>query len=197
MRRVWRMAAIAAVCGAAWVGRTAPAGAAPEVQLDDRAGVLDAAGEARVLAAIDRLRDEDGVRLYVVYVRSFGGAPPEDWAERAAVADDLGVEDVLLAVAVDDLQYGYSVGATVPVDDERLARIAVRELVPTMSDRAWADAAVALADAYRAEIGRGRKDLPPWVVAAFLVLLVGAGGAGARARAWRRRGDAPGLTSDP
>jgi uncharacterized membrane protein YgcG len=196
MRRVWHLVAAAAVCGAAWFGRPAPAVAAGVVPVDDEAGVLDAADEARVLAALDRLRDEDGVGLSVVYVRTFGGVPPEDWAERAAIADGLGVDDVLLAIAVDDLQYGYSVGATVPVGDERLAQLAVRELVPTMSDGAWADAAVVLAGAYRDEIG-GPDGPPAWAVATGLVVLVGVAGAGARARARRRRGDAPGLTSAP
>jgi uncharacterized membrane protein YgcG len=179
-----------------WGVRSVPVAAAGVPPIDDEVGVVDAAGEARVLVAIERLREEDGVGLFVVYVRTFGGVPPEAWAERLAIADGLGAQDVLLALAVDDLQYGYSIGATVPVGDATLARLAERALVPTMTDGAWADAAVDLAAAYRDAIGGG-DGVPPWAVATGLVVLVGAAGARGRARARRRRSDPSGLTSVP
>ena len=47
-------------------------------RVTDRAGVLDPAGKARVQQAVDQLRAEKGYDLFVVYVRSFDGAQPQD-----------------------------------------------------------------------------------------------------------------------
>ncbi|HKQ43141.1 MAG TPA: TPM domain-containing protein, partial [Pseudonocardia sp.] len=51
-------------------------------RVTDRAGVLDPAAKTRVQQAVDGLRAEKGYDLFVVYVRSFDGAQPQQWADR-------------------------------------------------------------------------------------------------------------------
>src|SRR4051812_9247351 len=102
MRRVAAVAAL--VFGLlAFGGATALAEAPLRVNGDitDPAGALGS-DPSTVQAALDRLSTESGMRLYVVYVRSFSGRDGQDWADRSAQASQLGRRDALLAVAVDD-----------------------------------------------------------------------------------------------
>ena len=69
--------------------------------ITDPAGALGS-DPSTVQAALDRLSTESGMRLYVVYVRSFSGRDGQDWADRSAQASQLGRRDALLAVAIDD-----------------------------------------------------------------------------------------------
>jgi hypothetical protein len=83
-------------------------------RVTDRAGVLDPAQTAQVRQAIDRLAAERGYDLFVVLVDSFDGLDGQEWADDAANRSQLGVQDVLLAVAVGDRAYGLSDGRGLP-----------------------------------------------------------------------------------
>ena len=65
---------------------------------------MDALGgrATEVRAALDTLRREDNVQLWVVYVDSFEGINAQDWADQTARLSDLGLNDMLLAVAIGD-----------------------------------------------------------------------------------------------
>src|SRR5262245_247365 len=91
---------VAAVLGLAPAGRSM---AEPPVDLDagqitDRVGALDAARRDDVEQALERLRDEDDVQLFVVFVDSFDGMGAQEWADETARRNGLGLNDALLAV---------------------------------------------------------------------------------------------------
>ena len=88
-------------------------------EVTDKVGAFDGrVGE--VQQAIDRLRTDQSAQLFVVFVDSFEGTDPQDWADETAAESDLGRNDLLLAVAVRDRSYAYSVDAGFELDDARL-----------------------------------------------------------------------------
>lgn len=117
-------------------------------QVTDRVGAL-AGDSARVREALDRLRDANGTQLFVVYVSDFNGMNGQQWSDETARRSQLGDRDVLLAVAVDDRAYGYSVAGEFPLSDSELADLAVQEVEPRLAAGDWAGAAVAMADGLR------------------------------------------------
>lgn len=126
-----------------------PASAVPPVDLEgeitDQAGVLgDRTGE--VQGALDRLADQTPFQLFVVYVDSFDGIQPITWADTSAIESGLGVNDLLLAVAVEDRQYAFSVDDEVPLDDSALAAVDSERIEPALRDDDWAGAAIGAAD---------------------------------------------------
>jgi uncharacterized membrane protein YgcG len=129
------------------------AAAEPPLRLDgrvtDRAGALAPNELADVQEAIELLRAENNVDLFVVYVDSFDGAAGEEWAHETARLSQLGEEDALLAVAVGDRTYGLSVADGFPVEESRVDQIRTEDVEPRLSAEAWAGAAVALADGLR------------------------------------------------
>ena len=114
----------------------------------DTVGVLDGR-EAEVQLALDRLANETGVQLFVVYVASFDGiAPDENWAVTTADLNRLGTDDILLAVATVDRNYGVRYAS-----DFRLAADETTAVERLTEDRLreddWASAAITAADGYR------------------------------------------------
>lgn len=92
-------------------------------RITDRVGAL--AGDVdEIRAALDELEAEHGIRMWVVFVDSFDGRRPVQWADAAAYASQLGVRDYLLAVAVEDREYGYVVDDSFVLDDASLAEVA-------------------------------------------------------------------------
>jgi hypothetical protein len=140
-------------------------------QVTDRVGAL-AGDVARVRGALERLREANGTQLFVVYVSSFDGMDGQQWSDETARRSQLGDRDVLLAVAVDDRAYGYSVPGDFPLSDSELADLAVQEVEPRLAAGDWAGAAVAMADGLRTADGGGGDGGGGLPVGA---LLVGAG----------------------
>lgn len=121
-------------------------------QLQDPADLLgDRADEVRT--ALERLLDEDGVQLYVAIVDRLDGTGAQDWADRTAEINGLGVDDVLLVVATDDRQYAWSVDQDFPLSDEQLRAAARESIEPQLREGDWAGAAIGAADGYRARLG--------------------------------------------
>ncbi|TQM35742.1 TPM domain-containing protein [Pseudonocardia cypriaca] len=135
------------------------AGAEPPLRLadrvTDRAGVLSPEKVARVQDAVEQLRAENGVDLFVVFVRSFDGADGQEWADETARRSQLGTEDALLAVAVGDRAYGISVADGFPIDESRVDEIRTEAVEPRLSAEAWDGAAIAMADGLRSSGGGG------------------------------------------
>ncbi|HWS58617.1 MAG TPA: TPM domain-containing protein [Actinotalea sp.] len=114
----------------------------------DTADVLgDRTGE--VHDALDTLAEDTQYQLFVVYVDTFGGASAADWATDTAIASDLGRDDLLLAVAVEDRAYFVSVDDAIALTDAQLDAVATERIEPALSDDDWAGAAIAAADGYR------------------------------------------------
>ncbi|MFH8291168.1 TPM domain-containing protein [Streptomyces sp. NPDC018059] len=169
-------------------------------QITDR---VDALGERADAAerALDRLYDDRGVQLFVVYVRDFSGRSAQSWADATAGRNGLGLDDVLLAVATHDRQFAYSVDDASRLSDAQLQEVATTAIRPALRENDWAGAAIGAANGYRAVLA-GRPVPTPSVtpgpadpggrddsVAGDLVLPVAvAGVAGAAALvAYRRR----------
>lgn len=125
------------------------AAAQPPLRLQDyvtdQAGVLSPAEMTRVEDAVDRLYADRNIRLWVVYVDTFG-QDAGSWAQRTSRLSELGNYDAILAVAVDG-SYAFQVPDTATaltasqIDDLRRTRIE-----PALRSRDWGGAAVAAAE---------------------------------------------------
>jgi uncharacterized membrane protein YgcG len=156
-------------------------------QLQDPAGLLgEQADEVR--DALERLRAEDGVQLFVVVVEELDGTSAQDWADRTATMNGLGVDDALLVVATEDRQYAWSVDQDFPLSDEQLRDAARESIEPQLREGDWAGAAIAAADSYRERLGQseangstgddgdGGTSLGTVLFAALIVALLALGG---------------------
>ncbi len=176
-----------------------PAVAAQPFRLNDQVtDQVDALREreAEVRAALDTLRREDNVQLWVVYVDSFEGINAKEWADDAARLSDLGLNDMLLAVATGDRAYAYSVDQEFPLSDSQLAGVATTAIEPTLAENDWAGAVVGATAGISRTLGVGQVTPPtatpaeptpsaggsvwPWV------LLIGLGAAAVAVYLWRR-----------
>ena len=153
-------------------------------QIEDRAAVLGGR-EDEVWAAIEELQDGEQVQLWVTFVDTFSGIGAQDWANETAVQSDLGLRDVLLAVAVQDRAYAYSVEQDFPLSQEQLDGVMTASVEPRLSDDDWAGAAVGAADgigeALRGEAASGssgggarraRHSSFPWLLVIGVVVIV-------------------------
>ncbi|MEI6452137.1 MAG: TPM domain-containing protein, partial [Actinomycetes bacterium] len=127
-----------------------PAAAAAEApfrmasQIEDRAGVLGAR-QGDVETALQTLQDTERVQLWVAYVDSFSGLSAQDWADQTATTSDLGLRDVLLAVAAGDRAYAYSVDQDFPLTQAELDGVMTVAVEPALSENDWAGAAIGAA----------------------------------------------------
>ncbi|MFB2581795.1 TPM domain-containing protein [Herbiconiux sp. P15] len=150
----------------------------------DEVGVLGSA-ESEVQEAVDTLATEQGVNLFVIYTDRFEN--PSDrgaWADEVADINQFGTNDVLLAVAVDDRLYQFSVASDFALDDETLSRIETDDLIPALRDDDWAGAGVAVAEGLDRELGASGGDsestpggLPAavfWLIAILVIVIVAA-----------------------
>jgi TPM domain len=146
-------------------------------QIEDQVGALDGRADS-VQAAIDELRRDEGIQLWVVYVDSFSGVAAQEWADETAKQSDLGLSDVLLAVATQDRAYAYSVDEQFPLSNDELARVADQSIEPELADGDWAGAPIAGARGLEAASGEtstggdgGGSSVWLWLLLAGLALL--------------------------
>lgn len=173
-----------------------------EGQITDTVGAL---GDRRgaVVRALDKLYDDRRVQLFVVYVRDFSGRSGQSWADATAARNGLGVDDLLLAVATHDRQYGYSADPDSPFTQAQLDDVARTAVEPALRQNDWAGAAIGAADGYDAVLagqpvpapaitpgapdpGGAAADSTSGTDLVLPVVLVGGAGAVA-AYAWTRR----------
>ena len=113
-------------------------------QIEDRASVLgDRTGE--VEAAMKELQKNASLQLWMVYVDTFSGTSATDWAGQTAERSDLGLRDILIAVAVEDRAYAYSVDQDFPLTDAELNDVMTTSVEPALTEDDWAGAAVGAA----------------------------------------------------
>lgn len=142
----------------------------------DSAGALKGDEPARVRAAVDRLYDDHRVRLWVYYVKDFGGLPAQRWAAQTASASGFDSRDMLLAVATDSREYWLDGEAPGGVSDKELDELLAEEVEPALRDSRWADAAVLTADGIGTAIsGGGGGSMVGVLVAALIVAAILAG----------------------
>lgn len=145
----------------------------------DKAGALNSQQRSEVSGAVQQLYDKRGTRLWVVYVDTFSGANPRDWAENTWRRSFLGDHDAILAVAIEDRAYALLVpkAGAGHVDVDKLRRDTVE---PKLHDGDWAGAAVAAADGLRASP-------PPFNWVGLIIALAAIGIALAGLIWWARR----------
>lgn len=133
-------------------------------ELVDEAGALS--DPAAVRAAQDRLFDETGLQLFVVFVDSFDGLSGPAWADRTAELSGLGANDLLLAVAVDGA-WADSLPHDAGISDQQADAVAT-EIERALRDRDFDAAAIAAADGYReAALDRGSIWTRGWMVVLY------------------------------
>lgn len=155
LRRAQRLLAAlgaGAIIWAAWAAWAAPALAAAPVTLGsgyvtDKAGALGS-DAARVEAALEQLNDDHNVQLFVVFVDSFDGMDSQEWTETTFDENGLGLNDILLAVAVVDRQYWVAVESDFPLSDAEMDDVAANGIEPELQDDNWAEAVIAGAEGY-------------------------------------------------
>lgn len=132
-------------------------------EITDPAGALT--DVSAVQGALDRLRDSTDMQLFVVYVDTFDGLSGEEWADETYDLSGMGVDDALLAVAIEDRSYGLVIDLEAPITDEEFDRIS-RAVESDLSDDDWDGAAITAAETLRGALVGGDG------VSAFTVLLV-------------------------
>jgi ABC-type transporter Mla subunit MlaD len=125
-----------------------------------------------VRAALDDLYERRGAQLFVVLVDTFTGAADDQaWADDTAEISGLGASDALLAIAVEDRAFRYSVGESFPLSDAQLDEIAEDRLIPALRDQRWAAGIQGLADGIGDRLSGGGIPIVP------VLLGLAAGGA--------------------
>jgi hypothetical protein len=125
-------------------------------QITDEVGVLGA-DTATARAALDRLTERTGIRLYIAYVDAFRGWGDE-YTQSTRYRSNLGRRDALLAVSVRSRTSYLSVDHYVfPLSDAAVVGLMEREVVPRIRAGEWAAAATALADGLRAPWTDGER----------------------------------------
>ncbi|MCW2509388.1 MAG: putative dehydrogenase [Modestobacter sp.] len=122
-------------------------------QITDTAGALgDVSGDQR---AIQQLRSDQDIQLFVVFVHTFSGATGTAWAQRTAELSGLGGNDLIFAVAVDQRAYGWFPGGSVSRSNDEIAQVISGDVEPKLAADDWDGAVVALADGLRNGGGSG------------------------------------------
>ena len=144
-------------------------------QITDASGLLGTGAPAAEQAVAD-LAAEDDLQLYAVFVPSFDGADPGDWAQDTARMSALDDTDLLLAVAAGEstYEYGYWVAEDFPLSEVDLDRAVTDEVEPQLAagDRSGAVVALAsqLQDLSKSE--EAAQQSAPWS-ASTIILIVG------------------------
>lgn len=118
-------------------------------QVTDRVGALDGR-DAEVERALLRLEQEQGLRLFTVYVRDFSGQSAQTWADATAERGGLGQYDVLLAVATHDREHAVSADVGSGLTQRQIGEVGAGAVEPALRHHDWAGAAVGAAEGYSA-----------------------------------------------
>jgi len=137
----------------------------------DKAGVLSSSGMSQVNQAISAVSTKTHYQLFVVYVNSFDGLQGQDWADQTATQSGMGSNDLLIAVAVQDQEWGFAVDTSSGMSSGEQSAIenAVQDKLHAHD---WAGAAVAAADQITAPPGPGAGTIA--IIVVCVIVVVGA-----------------------
>ncbi len=169
------LAALVSIVIGLVLGCCGPAVAEEPTRLDtyitDTAQVLDDSQRDTVRASLDALYTSHRERLWVVYVRDFGGLDPRTWGERTAQASGFGDRDVLLSIATADRSYAFTGALPPSVSESELNSLLTDQVEPRLRNAQWADAAIATADGLSTAMGdSGGVGIWPLIVITLIVL---------------------------
>lgn len=112
-------------------------------RVTDTAGVLGSTSD--IDAALADLQDAEGIKLWVVFVATFDGQQPEQWARATYDQSGFGSTDALLAVATEERSYQLTYfGPT--FSESELQDVATNDIEPKLSTNDWSAAAVSAAE---------------------------------------------------
>jgi uncharacterized membrane protein YgcG len=116
-------------------------------EVTDEVGALDGEG-TRVRAALQEVRERDGVHLFAYFTDTTGELTVTNFADAVAAESSLGGNNALLVVALTDRSYALWVSdALTGVSDADIQRILLNEVEPRLADGEFADAAIVAAEA--------------------------------------------------
>jgi hypothetical protein len=165
-------------------------------QISDQADVLSSGEESQVQDALDQLQSDDGTQLFVVYVDSFEGMDTGQWLQTTGDLSGLGGNDALLAVAVDDNAYGFTLPAASDLSVSEADQLAGQAVEPDFHDGDWTAGTVAFADILRTGEAPGSSGSGGGATLAVIgAIAVVGGGAYLVARNRRRKREALPLRS--
>lgn len=194
------IAALTGVFSAGAAFATAPIPLDDGFVTDDTAALSSSEHEA-VETRLDELASQSDADLFVVFVDRFTDpADRIEWTDQVAVLNNLGANQYLLAIAVDERSYYISADLNGPLSDAKLTDVG-QKIQPLLSDGDWAGAVILAADEIQGDGGAG---VLRFVLAAAAVIvlaliiwaIVRAVRAHRRREAVRRRGAMP-ETPDP
>lgn len=146
----------------------------PQPLVDTTSDQVLAGSTAQVTQAQERVQQDGEYWLWVVYVDSFEGMDPLEWADETARSSSLNDEDLLLAVAVEDRAFALSAAQSVPDSVVNgaydAARSSLSEAAAGSAD--WGDAAIAVADSLTAPSGATTFFLVAAIVVVVLVVVL-------------------------
>lgn len=172
------LATLAVATGLVLAGAVAAQAEPPTDLADEITDTADALGGQTdsVQGALDRLAEDTPLQLFVVFVESFDGEDPVEWANEAATLSGLGVDDILLAVAIEDRRYAVSVDDAISLTDAQLGTVRAA-IEDRLRESDWAGAAIAAADGYRdpadGGTGEGSTGGFPWGLLVFGIIVIG------------------------
>ena len=159
--RITATAVVAAFAGVlfmvGWVFAASPQRLSTPVT--DDAGALTGK-VADVEAALNDLQDSTGTQLWVWFTDTLNGQDPPAFATETAGLSDLGPNDLLLVIALDDRAYGYWKGDSVKISDAALGDILSRDLEAGLRSGDEAGAIVRTAQALTTQMRGGATPAP-------------------------------------
>lgn len=116
-----------------------------EAQITDTVDAFEGRTD-EIQAALDTVRDRDGVQLFVLFVDTTDALPITDFADETARLSSLGGDDALLVVALEDRSDAIWVSDALPISDAELDSVIVDVLEPALGDGDFAGAMIATAE---------------------------------------------------
>lgn len=160
MRTRWlTSAALLLAAGMTLIGAGAASATAPvtldEGYVTDVADVLSPAQEEAAEARLQELTENSTADLFVVFVDEFSSPSDRvEWADTVATQNNLGPEQYLLAVAVEQRAYYISAASGGPLSNNQLDAIEER-IQPLLAQSDWSGAIALAADDIQGDGGAG------------------------------------------
>lgn len=160
MRARWALALTTALT-IAFAGAAGPASATDPVDLGggyvlDDVGALTGGEQSQAQSALEQLKTDTGLDLWVVYVDEFTNpGSSEEWANTTAEQNGLGPTQYLLAVATEGRQFYLSGDSSGPVSGDDLSAIEQQLIQPELAAEDWLGAAEAAAAGLADAAGTG------------------------------------------
>ncbi|MGC0364638.1 hypothetical protein ABH922_002622 [Rhodococcus sp. 27YEA15] len=146
-------------------------------QITDTSGVLDPGQESDIQTALDQLKEDHNINLWVAFVPNFNQMGGQAWAEQTAVKSTLSGNAVLLAVATTETAYYLDVPAELTaITQSDIDSIKSSAIEPALDENDWTGAAIAAAGALGDAASKSGGMSAGTLLVAGGVVVVGTGG---------------------